>query len=499
MSSSKTLNALVAYPDDYVQPLILQALDSLPDTSVNHIKSLKQLQSSNDLVLQFSGYEDLDFDHVLEHPKTSLACAYVIRKALIRKHYLSNTISTWLVKHPQSLLAHHFQPCVHFELDYAEFLDDALVDAWDLNESMARNEQLSAGEKKEWWILKPGMSDGGNGIRLFSSLEQLQSIFEEWEEDSDSEPESESEVATTITTSDTSPSHAQADTDYTHRTTSATAMTSQLRHFIAQPYIAQPLLLDSHDRRKFHIRTYIVAVGALKVYVYREMLALFAAVPYAEPSSASISNHPEPNDGERDEDEVEDDEVQQPKDHDTINLAQHLTNTCFQSEDTKSTSVHSFWELEMPTVRSTTTQGQSPQEKIFSQICDVTSTVFEAAAREQMVHFQTLPNAFEIFGADFLVDDQYNVWLLELNAYPDFKQTGADLKDKIVGGLFRGVVDVAVGAFVRGANQHNDGVGGSFRSDDKDKDKNKNKNKDEETTTTRQDMVLVADLHLGRG
>lgn len=473
MNSIKTLNALVAYPDDYVQPLILEALESLPGTSVNHIKSLKQLQSSSDLVLQFSGYEDLDFDHVLEHPKTSLACAYVIRKALIRKHYLSNTISTWLVKHPESPLTRHFKPCVHFELDYAEFLDDALVDAWDLNESMARNEQVSAGEKKEWWILKPGMSDGGNGIRLFSSLEQLQSIFEEWEEASDSEPESESESEVATTASDTSPSHAQADTDYTHRTTSATAMTSQLRHFIAQPYIAQPLLLDSHDRRKFHIRTYIVAVGALKVYVYREMLALFAAVPYAEPSSASTTDHPEP---------------------DTINLAQHLTNTCFQSEDTKSTSVHSFWELEMPTV-PTTSHGQSPtqtpQEKIFSQICNVTSTVFEAAAREQMVHFQTLPNAFEIFGADFLVDDQYNVWLLELNAYPDFKQTGAELKDKIVGGLFRGVVDVAVGAFVRGPSQPNDRVDGSIGSDYKDRNEDKD--------STRQDMVLVADLHLGRG
>jgi len=78
----------------------------------------------------------LDFEHALQHQRTSQVCAYVIRKALIRKHYLSNTMSTWLVKHPESVLARHFRPCVHFELDYAEFLDEALVDAWDLNKSM---------------------------------------------------------------------------------------------------------------------------------------------------------------------------------------------------------------------------------------------------------------------------------------------------------------------------------------------------------------------------
>ena len=106
----------------------------------------------------------------MTHPQTSLISAYVIRKALIRKHYLSNTISTWLVKHPESILKKSFRACEHFELDYAEFLDDALVEAWDLKASMARNVEQKDPSRKEWWILKPGMSDGGNGIRLFSSL-----------------------------------------------------------------------------------------------------------------------------------------------------------------------------------------------------------------------------------------------------------------------------------------------------------------------------------------
>jgi hypothetical protein len=158
-----------------------------------------------------------------------------------------------------------------------------------------------------------------------------------------------------------------------------------------------------------------LAAGALKVYVYREMLALFAARTYQSPCQNEESG--------------------------PIDLAQHLTNTCFQDEATKSTSVYPFWSLESPGMRA------DWKEDIFHQICAVTGEVFEAAAREQMVHFQAIPNGFEIFGVDFLVDSNANVWLLELNAYPDFKQTGLELQDAIVGGLFREVTAKAIAPF----------------------------------------------------
>lgn len=71
---------------------------------------------------------------------------------------------------------------------------------------------------------------------------------------------------------------------------------------------------------------------------------------------------------------------------------------------------------------------------------------------------QTLPNAFEIFGVDFMVDEALNVYLLEVNSYPDFKQTGDDLSS-VIDGLFEGVVDVAVKPFLNsssysGGNDH---------------------------------------------
>lgn len=421
-----TFYSLVDCDEAYTQDLMERALKRrLGETRFQRISSISELPKSSSPVLQYRAYERLDFEHLMSNPLTSLANAYIIRKALIRKHYLSNTISNWVAKHPNSLLRNHFKPAFDFELDYAEFLDDALLEAYELRDSLEKNLEKPDPEK-EWWILKPGMSDRGQGIRLFSTEDQLREIFEEWE---DNEPDEES-----------GSERSEDEKDPEDQDTTG-VITSQLRHFIAQPYIDPPLLLPSSSNRKFHIRTYVLAAGSLKVYVFKEMLALFAAKPYCPPSEV--------------EDEVAD-------------LARHLTNTCFQEGGSANEgTVRRFWQLDYHV------PGLSPdwKEKIFDQICSITGEVFEAAARGMMVHFQTLPNAFEFFGVDFLVDRDGTAWLLELNAFPDFAQTGEELSEVVVGRLFDETVDVAVKPFF--------GMG-------------------EESVKGTSQMKLVADLDLGR-
>ncbi|KAJ9223167.1 hypothetical protein DTO280E4_6891 [Paecilomyces variotii] len=396
---------LVELDSPYVQPLIENALrNRLRGTVCQAISSLSDLPDSSAPVLQYREYEKLDFEHALAHPSSSLINSFVIRKALIRKHYLSNTVANWISKHPDSILRKHVKPAVDFEVDYAEFLDEALMEAYELRESLEANES-KAEQDKEWWILKPGMSDRGQGIRLFNSEAQLQAIFEEWEEDESDEEDDEAKVG------------AEPSVDENATKNEQGVVTSQLRHFIAQPYIDPPLLLPSASNRKFHIRTYVLAAGSLKVYVFREMLALFSGVPYQAPWE--------------EEDEVRD-------------LARHLTNTCLQEGGSANEgSVRRFWDLE----DSAPGLPSNWKDSVFDQICAITGEIFEAAARGMLVHFQTLPNAFELFGVDFLVDDAGNAWLLELNAFPDFGQTGEDLKETVVGRLFEEVVDVVVKPF----------------------------------------------------
>jgi hypothetical protein len=89
------------------------------------------------------------------------------------------------------------------------------------------------------------------------------------------------------------------------------------------------------------------------------------------------------------------------------------------------------------------------------------------------IHFQPLPNSFEIFGLDFMVgiegNGELNTYLLEVNAFPDFRQTGDELSGMIEG-LFEGVVNKGVAPFF-GLNVEQEG-------DD--------------------DMVKVLDVDLGR-
>ncbi|KAL4945065.1 hypothetical protein BDV06DRAFT_219733 [Aspergillus oleicola] len=428
------LYSIVDCDDPYVQSLVESALKSRIGTRYRPVTSISDLPSKSTPVIQYREYERLDFEHAMMNPSTSLTNAYIIRKALIRKHYLSNTVANWVTKHPDSVLAKHVKPSVDFELDYAEFLDDALLEAYELRESLEKNESRPDSEK-EWWILKPGMSDRGQGIRLFNSEDQLREIFEEWEVDSDEEDEDEEE-------------------NEEHETANAKSgvITSQLRHFIAQPYIDPPLLLPSANNRKFHIRTYVLATGSLKVYVFREMLALFASKTYVSPSSSSTENEEDP----------------------VADLTRHLTNTCFQDQSVpESETVKRFWSL--PTIPPPNSNlNEIWKDRIYTQICTVTGELFTAAARGMMIHFQTVPNAFEIFGVDFLVDEKGDVWLLEVNAFPDFGQTGEELRDIVVGGLFRGVASIAADGFFGG------------------------KEKGEEVGNEVDGMKLVAELDLGR-
>ncbi|CAO2648110.1 Nn.00g090320.m01.CDS01 [Neocucurbitaria sp. VM-36] len=472
--------ALVNYEDPYVQPLILAALEKrLPPETLELISSLTQLPSPTSRLLQFVQYESIDFDQLMEYSSTSLANAYVIRKALIRKHYLSTTIANWIVKYQNSVLKKHVKPSVEFEVDYAEFLDDALIEAWELKESWAKNETTEEPSKRDWWILKPGMSERGQGIRLFSSEEELTSIFEEWDPESDEEEE---EYDETDIRSDDEGDCASEGKE--REDDSNGIMTSQLRHFIAQPYIHPPLLLQppsststktsidsSATLRKFHIRTYVLATAALQVYVYRPMLALFAARSYVPPWDQVL---------QEDRDEA---------------MRAHLTNTCLQDSGDREGSVGLFWELPIdlpaqPDFTGGTTRldegsaSKTWKERIFEEICQITGETFEAAARGMSIHFQPLPNAFEVFGLDFMVGVEPNgelrTYLLEVNAFPDFRQTGDELQG-LVKGLLEGVVEKGIMPF--------------FAVGEYQKNNQEEKARD---MSDRENMVKVLDIDLGR-
>jgi hypothetical protein len=184
---------------------------------------------------------------------------------------------------------------------------------------------------------------------------------------------------------------------------------------VLQRYISPPLLLR---KRKFHIRAYALAVSALRVYLSRNYLVLLSGTKYSE---------------------------------DTNNMFAHITNTAFQDLD------KSFVERDCIRLWSddeigrillqdgTCRDSEDASRKInfvMHQMEQITAEVFNAYKNEISV-LAPIEGCFEHFGLDFVVRSDWNVYLLEINPGPDFKQTGERL-GKVIEELMCDTVDAAL-------------------------------------------------------
>ncbi|PFH54622.1 hypothetical protein AMATHDRAFT_185316 [Amanita thiersii Skay4041] len=403
----------------FTNTLVLKALSAL-SIPFSVVSSIPESIGDDTKLLQWSTYDLIDHQLTHLHRDRCLSSSYIIRKAIIRKHFLSHSIRSYVTKVPTSPLADACPKTYEIDVAFADELDELWADElWDLAEHL--------NEHRTWWILKPGMADRGMGIRLFNNQDTLRYIFEEFEEgDSD---------------------HESNDESITDRNGTA-VLTSQLRHFVIQEYLTNPLLFGATEStyetqsslgnlqgRKFHLRAYCVARGALEVYLYDRILALFSAVPFQMPDT-EVSNTTS-----------------------SIDLTPHLTNTSLQTHRGDE-GVRLLEELIGCRILSSERKNnyvfftESDVESIMNQMCSILREVFKAALQAP-IHFQALPNVYELFGVDFLVvhnhmglpnDPPYRVKLLELNAEPAIELTGPRLS-WILEDLFYSIGKVCVGPF----------------------------------------------------
>jgi hypothetical protein len=326
--------------------IVWQIAESIPEDNAE----LQDLGAN--VKLQWLEYELINWQYLATHSEYTLSNAYCIRKGLIRKAQLAYNVTKYLSKYPSSILQTAIPETWLFELDHVDYFEEAMNEVFEVERDLLTNQE--SGENKHVFIIKPSMANKAAGITVFNALDQLHGIFEEAEI---SDSEDEDEDAEDLT---------------------------QVREWVIQRYIDRPLLFN---KRKFHVRAYVLAKSNIQVYLYRDMLALFALKEY-------------------DAENVQDNLI-------------HLTNTCIQTDEeefNEKTSVKLFWDL----VQEQQQEGQqkvtmADLEGMFEQMKRILADVFDACTSE-MTTFQAMPNAFELFGIDFMVDQDFNVYFLEANA-----------------------------------------------------------------------------------
>ena len=192
--------------------------------------------------------------------------------------------------------------------------------------------------------------------------------------------------------------------------------------WVVQKYIENPLLLRG---RKFHLRVHVLAMNAVEVHLHSDVIALLSTVPY---ESAAMSDS-----------------------------WAHLTNHCVQVEHPEydeSTSIVLLEEL----TRVLEEGGLVPEEaearvaQLKVDLKSLTKAIFEAIQKAPPVAWFPFDNCFEVFGVDMMLDTDWKLWLLEVNAGPDFETFGAQNTDRCEAFL-RDTLRLAVDPYLAGADK----------------------------------------------
>lgn len=319
--------------------------------------------------LQFCEYEELDWDSVLTGESRSRACCYCVRKGMTRKAAWAQVVNKYVDKHGKDSVLGRFVP------------ETLVISTWDafngdggwlkkfgvhdkqiaLNECLYDARECFPGQ----FVLKPSIASKGSEVTTVRSFEQVKQVVCEWEDCSE---------------------------------------------WVLQRYVPNLLLLNGG--RKFHLRVFIVCVGALRVHVFQQYIAFFATEA-----------------------------------HDKDGHYSHITNAC-QQRDHAEFDQETVFKLprELAAIfASERGVGPSqaefdfthPRGRILQNLCTVIASSF-AALKPCSAVFQPQANCFELFGLDFLVDQNLDVHLLEFNSGPDLDQ-GND--GNRLGGLISSLVE----------------------------------------------------------
>ncbi len=364
---------------EYTKNIVLNALAMRPWCK---IVSKIDLESSS-RIIQVSDFENIDWDIVLKGRHG--ASSYLVRKGLSRKAQMALQIKRYISKHPDSILKTSFPVTIIIETWNA--FDEIKVDfGGGTFASFDSSTMLQTPLRKRLeWCLEDVKEIVVNSVNK-----------EKWH--------------WILKPSVTNKGMAISVHQSWESILDSLELDDNIREWVLQKYISNPLLISRH---KFHFRVYILCVGSLKVYVCNKILMLLAAHKY--------------------------------KLDDLDDVYRHLTNTARSAEDInfdEKKFVLPFSDLSEILSQQGVNDSENICVGILRQIKDIVRDLFSAFENEYTI-FAPMSNCFEVYGLDFISDSDYNIYLLEANPGPDFKQTGDRLREIIVD-LWEGICKVVL-------------------------------------------------------
>ena len=346
--------------------------------------------------LQWADYEDLNWDSILNGE--TLGNSYFVRKGLSRKAQFSYYMRKYLVKEKaRNSILHKAIP------------QSIVVDLWQVYEEEGLSfGAIGMGSRFDVCML-------GN-MTTKQKLDWCLQEVKEYIERKISNSSNDNLISSPCWIMKPSVTNKGAEIKIVNSFASLREHIVQwpdIREWVVQDYVSRPLL---YNRCKFHLRVYVLAVGSIKVYVSNGILLLSSALPY---TYTEINNE-----------------------------IAHITNTVKQAEifnfDEES-CVHLFEDL-LPQLimnyNNNVQKAKTTLQGIKEQIYSITAEIFHALGEESTV-FAPISNCFELYGFDFLVEEDYTVKFLEANPGPDLKQTGGRLKTLIID-LFEDILHVII-------------------------------------------------------
>ena len=290
------------------------------------------------------------------------------------------------------------------------------------------------------WILKPSGLNRGRGVHMVDSVGEVRRLIKEYtdgvvlpqsaspvkggkKEDSEGDGNG-SNITTTNTITDTHKSiynplehpilehhpNTSNNIEQSNESTSWEANHPPISNlynlpciiktncFVIQKYIERPLLIR---QRKFDIRIWVLVAHDMKVYFFREGYLRTSGYEYS----------------------TEEKDWNKREIHLTNNAVQKYSNIYGQFEDGNQLSFRDFQTYLDDTYPE---KAVRVKEDMVERMKDIVNLTMQAVRKK--LNPDEKHNCFELFGYDFMVDIDMNLWLIEINTNPCLEESSSLLK-----------------------------------------------------------------------